>query len=63
MRYYELRVDLPFLKQKSQFAFDDDNGNIFMIENQRVAEYPLRAGLSGYLWLLLTERKYLKKIF
>lgn len=54
MRYFELLVDLPFLKKGRVYAFDDDTGNVFSVINGEVASYPLRNGLSGYLWMLLT---------
>lgn len=60
MRYFELLVDLPFLKQRRVFAFDDDTGNVFAILDGVESSYPLRNGLAGYLWLLLTCDEYMK---
>ena len=62
MRAYKLLVNLPFLKKGSIFHFYDEDGNIFAVHNLIESEYPLRQGLSGYLWLLSTERKYLKRL-
>jgi len=62
-RVYELRVNLPFLTKGTLFVFYDASANVHWIEdNGKETEYPLRPGLSGYLWLLLTEKKYMKLI-
>ncbi len=62
MRAYKLLVDLPFLKKGSIFHFYDESAKIFAVYNSIETEYSLRPGLSGYLWLLLTEKKYLKRL-
>lgn len=63
MRIFQLKINLPFLQKGSKFTFEDDTGLVYAILDGKVAEYPLRAGLAGYLWLLLTEkRKYLKEV-
>lgn len=62
MRTFELLVELPFLPKGRLFWFDDDTGNVFAVLDGKIAEYPLRNALAGYLWLLLTEPGYLKKM-
>lgn len=65
MRVFRLKKDLPFLRRGALFLFDDESGEVFSSENiigTQWNKYPLRPGLSGYLWLLLTDgRKYFKK--
>lgn len=62
MERYKLMVELPFLGKGSKFDFDYNTGQIFAVLGERLAKYPLREGLSGYLWLLKTERKYLRRV-
>ena len=58
---YKLLIDLPFLKKGSIFEFEVETGKIYA--NRFTGfEYPLREGLSSYLWLLRTERKYLREL-
>lgn len=60
-RRCKLLVDLPFLKKGSIFEFDDESGKVY--SNRLTGfEYPLRPGLAMYLWLLLTEKKYMRKL-
>ena len=61
-RIYELKVDLPFLKKGTLFVFYDSTGLVYWIDNGKETEYPLRSGLAGYLWLLLTEKRYMQLI-
>jgi len=62
MIVYKLMVDLPFLAKGNQYTFDDE-GYVYRVGvDGKPFEYPLRAGLAGYLWLLMTEKKYLKKM-
>ncbi len=62
-RIYQLKVNLPFLKKGRQFVFENDKGYIYAILDDKVSEYPLRSGLAGYLWLLLTEHdKYFEDV-
>lgn len=62
MREYELKIDLPFLPKGAKYAFDDETAHVYRLdENDVPFEFPLRTGLAGYLWLLLTERnKYFR---
>jgi hypothetical protein len=61
-RLFKLLIDVPFLKKNRLFYFDDDTGNVYAeLEKQR-AQYPLRPALAGYLYLLATEKKYMKFI-
>jgi hypothetical protein len=62
MRLYKLMVALPFLDKGRRFLFDDDTGNVYAILDGKPSEYPLRQGLAAYLWLLMTERKYMRKV-
>lgn len=72
MRSYKLKVELPFLRKGTVFYFDDETACVYTtlkkpppdtITNGDYTAYPLRSGLSGYLWLLLTEgNKYFKKM-
>ena len=59
----ELKVELPYLKKGNLYNFDMDSGNVFRLcENGKFAEYPLRSGLAGYLWMLKYEdKKYFKE--
>ena len=61
-RVYQLRVNCPFLTKGTLFVFYDSTGFVHWIDNGKETEYPLRSGLAGYLWLLLTESKYMKLI-
>lgn len=64
MRRFKLLVDLPFLKKGSVFQFYDETGYVRWEgeEGPTRPHGPLRDGLSGYLWLLSTERKYLRRL-
>jgi len=63
MRIFTLNIELPFLRMGKAFSFDYDTGFIYAILDGKVSEYPLRSGLAGYLWLLLTENdKYLSEL-
>lgn len=57
MKRYKLTVELPFLYREREFVFDDDTGYVYAVLDNKVSEYPLRTGLAGYLWLLLTEKE------
>ena len=62
MRKYKLKIDLPFMEKGSIYYFDDETANIYAELDGKISEYPLRIGLSAYLWLLLTcGNKYLKE--
>jgi hypothetical protein len=54
--------DLPFLKKDTLFVFYDSSANVHWIDNGKKTQYPLRTGLAGYLWLLLTEKGYFQHI-
>ena len=43
------------------YYFDFNHNDIYMVENGKVAEYPLRPGLAGYMWLCLYENGYFTK--
>ena len=61
MREFEMLIDLPYLAKGNKYAFDDETAFVYRIgDDGKPFEYPLRTGLAGYLWLLLTDR-YLKE--
>ncbi len=63
MRRFELLVSIPFLLKGRVFLFDDETGEVFTIlKDGEVGVVPLRAGLALYLWLLVTEKKYMQEI-
>lgn len=62
IRTFKLLVDPPFLEKGSVFLMQDSSADIYWFDNGKISEYPLRPGLAGYLWLLCTERKYMKLI-
>jgi len=61
-RQFKLLINLPFLKKGKEFVFDDETGYVYAILDGKQSDIPLRRGLAGYLWLLMTEKKYLKRI-
>jgi len=60
-RVFRLIKDIPML-HKGIFVFYDSTGHVHWIDNGKESEYPLRPGLAGYLWLLLTEKGYFRHI-
>jgi hypothetical protein len=61
-RTFKLLKDLPFLAKGTEFVFYDSTGHVHWIDNGEETEYPLRTGLAGYLWLLLTEKKFFRHV-
>ena len=62
-RVFKLMVDLPFLKKGILYAMYDSSADVHWIDHENnESTYPLRPGLAAYLWLLCTERKYMKQI-
>lgn len=63
MKKYKLKIDLPFLAIGREFFFGDDTADVWGVEGDgEPMIYPLRTGLSGYLWLLKSEGdKYLEE--
>ncbi len=63
---YKLLIDLPFLKKGTKFVFYDASGDVFWenydAEEGKETEYPIRKALAGYLWMLRTEKGYMKFI-
>jgi len=48
--------------KRGLFEFEVETANVYWYdEKEGWSEYPLRPGLSMYLWLLRTEREYFKK--
>lgn len=54
--------ELPMLQKGTLFVFYDSSANVHWLDCGKETEYPLRTGLAGYLWLLLTEKGMLKLI-
>lgn len=50
------------LSKGTVFVFYDSTGDVHWIDDGKETEYPLRPGLAGYLWLLLTEPGYFEHI-
>ena len=62
-RVFKLMIDLPFLEKGTLFAMYDSSAEVHWIDHEaHESTYPLRPGLAGYLWLLCTEKKYMKFI-
>ena len=60
MRIFGLKINLPFLPEGAEYAFDDETSFVYRVDGGNVNEFPLRTGLASYLWLLRTEgEKYL----
>lgn len=43
------------------YYFDFNHNDVYMVEGEDIAEYPLRPGLAGYMWLCLYEKGYFTK--
>ncbi len=56
MRRFRLKVDLPYLPKGAIYDFDDETACVYRVVDKITNEIPLRNGLAGYLWLLLTDR-------
>lgn len=61
-RIFLLLKDVPMLSKGTKFVFYDSTGHVHWVENGAETEYPLRTGLAGYLWLLLTEKGYFRHV-
>jgi len=61
-RLFKLLKELPMLSKDTVFVFYDSTSYVHWIFNGRETEYPIRQGLAGYLWLLLTEDGYFEHI-
>ena len=60
---YRLIKDIPLLRKGKLFHFETETGHIWgMKDKYTTNSYPLREGLSGYLWLLRTEKGYFRKV-
>ena len=61
---WRLKVDLPpHMKKGRLYYMDDETGLIYMVENGRIATYPSRKGIAGYLWYLrLYGHDYLEPV-
>lgn len=56
-------MNLPFLF-KGIYHFDDETGQVWREHPEKPEELigPLRQGLSGYLWLLTTSGKFMRRV-
>lgn len=61
-RVFKLLKEVPMLSKGTLFVFYDSSANVHWIENDVETQYPLRTGLAGYLWLLLTEKGFFEHI-
>ena len=62
-RKFKLLKDVPFLPKGTEYIMYDSTGFVHWITGDgKESEYPLRAGLAGYLWLLCTDKKYMELI-
>ncbi len=63
---YKLTRDFrewPYWKKGTMFLFDNDTAVVWGMKDKKTTNsYPLRTPLSGYLWMLLTEKGLLKKV-
>jgi hypothetical protein len=48
----------PYLLKGSIYFFEFDTNLVYAYLDGKIAEYPLRGGLAGYLWLCLYEKGY-----
>ena len=62
LRKFKLKIEVPFLKKGDEFWMHDRDGSVHWIDNGKISQYPLRTSLAGYLWLLCTEKRYMKFI-
>lgn len=56
----KLMKELPLFKKGCVYDFEMETGNVYMVEKGKRAEYPLRSGLAGYLWLLRYSKGFFK---
>lgn len=62
-RIFQLKKQLPFLKKGTQYVFYDSTNHVSWIEEDgSESGCSLRENVSGYLWLLLTEKRVMKLI-
>ena len=61
-RVMRLLKNAPFLKKGTDFVFYDSTAFVHWLDNGKETEFPLRTGLAGYLWLLMTEKGYFRTI-
>lgn len=52
---YEMLIELPFLRKGQRFWCDEQTGIIYGDEDGNPMTIPLREGLRGYIWLLMTR--------
>lgn len=55
---FRLMKDIPMLSKGRLLEFWPESALVYAVGS----EYPLRPGLSGYLWLLRTEPSYFRKV-
>ncbi len=55
--------NVPLLKKGRLFLFEIDTGMVWGMKDKNTTfSYPLREELAGYLWLLRTEKGYLRRV-
>ena len=57
-----LRKIPPYFDKDNEYLFDPTTGYIYMVENGKSSEYPLRTGLAGYLWMCLYVKGYIERL-
>jgi len=62
MREFRLLIDLPFLMQGEIYLFDDETAEVYRFIRNDEPIGPLRPALANYLWLLMSEEKYMERI-
>lgn len=62
--YFErkLCIDVPFLNRGDVYYFEMETGHVWRKHKTEGFIGPLRSGLAGYLWLLTTNRNYMRKV-
>jgi len=59
--YYKMMIGVPFLDKGNVYEMDDLTAEVFRVtKKERLG--PMRAGLANYLWMLRTEKRYMKRV-
>ena len=61
-RYFQMETSIPFLPKGAIYAFVDETGFVYRVNDNIINEYPLRKGLAGYLCLLRSEKGIMKEV-
>lgn len=58
---FKLMVDLPFLKKGNKYLFDYETAQVWRVgPDSKPFDMELRPALANYLWLLMTEKRYMR---